>query len=74
MQKRTMDPNQEVKVQNKIVAKKDTNENKQKTIIYSWKNEDGYRGYSNTGFPADGKYTDPKIEWKCTVPLEYVPI
>jgi hypothetical protein len=32
--------------------------------IYSWKNEDGYRGYSNTGFPTGGNYTDPKIEWR----------
>jgi len=33
-------------------------------IIYSWKKEDGYRGYSNIGFPKDENYTDPQILWR----------
>jgi len=32
--------------------------------IYSWRNEDGYRGYSNVGFPKNGKYSDPRIEFQ----------
>lgn len=33
-------------------------------VIYSWTNEKGQKMYSNVGFPQDGKYTDPKIEWQ----------
>jgi hypothetical protein len=36
---------------------------KNKTPLYSWRGEDGYRAYSNTGFPPNGKYTEGKIEW-----------
>ena len=32
--------------------------------IYSWKKENGYRGYSNVGFPTDEKYTEPQILWQ----------
>lgn len=33
-------------------------------VIYSWTNEKGQKMYSNVGFPEDGKYTDPNIEWQ----------
>ena len=36
----------------------------QKYTLYSWKEENGYRGYSNTGFPTDRPYSDPKIEYR----------
>lgn len=32
--------------------------------FYSWTNQKGQRVVSTKGFPPDGKYTDPKIEWK----------
>ena len=32
--------------------------------MYSWKEENGYRGYSNTSFPTDRPYSDPKIEFR----------
>lgn len=34
-----------------------------KSVMYSWKNEQGARVFSNIGFPEDGKYTEGKIEW-----------
>ena len=36
----------------------------QKYTLYSWKEENGYRGYSNTSFPTDRPYSDPKIEYR----------
>ena len=36
----------------------------QKYTLYSWKEENGYRGYSNTSFPKDRPYSDPKIEYR----------
>jgi hypothetical protein len=32
--------------------------------IYSWKNEQGIKVYSNKGFPQNGKYTEGKVEWQ----------
>lgn len=34
-----------------------------KSVMYSWKNEQGARVFSNIGFPEDGKYTEGKVEW-----------
>lgn len=34
-----------------------------KSVMYSWKNEQGAKVFSNIGFPEDGKYTEGKIEW-----------
>ena len=34
-----------------------------KYTLYSWKEEDGYRGYSNNGFPKDRPYSDPRVEF-----------
>lgn len=36
---------------------------KKMTPIYSWRDERGYQGFSNIGFPEDGKYTEGKVEW-----------
>jgi len=44
--------------------KQNGNNQKQQTAIYSWINEKGQKQYSNIGFPKEGKYSEPKIEWK----------
>ena len=42
-----------------------TKQSRSKSVVfYSWTNEKGQKVYSNVGFPEDGKYTDPKIEWR----------
>ena len=46
---------QEVKIQQK---------RNQPVVIYSWTNDNGQRVYSNKGFPADKKYSNPKVEWQ----------
>jgi len=46
---------QEVKIQQK---------KNQPVVIYSWTNDNGQRVYSNKGFPADKKYSNPKVEWQ----------
>ncbi len=48
-------------MESKIVKQKASNTNKR--IIYSWKNENGQRAFSNVGFPEDGNYSDGKMEW-----------
>jgi len=37
---------------------------KQPVVIYSWTDDNGRRVYSNKGFPADKKYSNPKVEWQ----------
>ena len=32
-------------------------------VLYSWREESGYRGYSNVGFPKDKPYSDPRVEF-----------
>jgi hypothetical protein len=36
---------------------------KQSQALYSWRDEEGKKAYSNIGFPENGKYTEGKIEW-----------
>ena len=61
--------NAEIEVQKKIEEKLRTEKKVIKkeykpVPVYSWINEKGQKIYSNTGFPEDKKYTDPKIEWQ----------
>jgi len=35
-----------------------------KAVVYSWIDEKGNKALSNVGFPKDGNYTNPKIEYQ----------
>ena len=52
-----------VEVNQMVQKEMDRSSKKYPNPLYSWKGEDGYRAYSNKGFPENGKYTEGKIDW-----------
>ena len=46
---------------NQMISEEMKKRNNSHDQIYSWKSENGYRVYSNIGFPKDGNYTEPLV-------------
>jgi len=46
---------------NNMINEEMNKRKKSHSQIYSWKSENGYRVYSNIGFPKDGNYTEPIV-------------